>query len=363
MQSDGNLVLTDYDPSRGGNVAYWASNTTSAEITLQWGTAADTVGSWAILQNDGNFVVYSPDGGAALWQSHTAGADVLMLIVQDDGNVVLYDSGGNPLWNVFQDNDDRAAARGLEGFLNSIGEDFSDVVSVVSDIGTFIEHNAILAGIVDAALAATGVGAALVAVSVAADVVSAAEAGAAVVQQVTELVNEAQAVGQTVGDTISAVSSAAQSVPDASANGFNVGVALAVGSNVSSAQILATYDSLSPADQAGFNIAFQAAGLTLPVTSVVPAGIGHHIFPTFPNPNAGAPTPKAAPPPPPSPVPTLAAQAAKGDALAIAKLRALGITPPPVKSASKSSAAPLALGGLALAGAGAFAWWKGWRPW
>jgi hypothetical protein len=79
MQSDGNLVLY----TQSGR-ALWASNT--------WGTGGDS----AIMQDDGNFVLY--DGSTPLWSSDTWGFDGAYLGVQDDGNLVVYDSYDTPLW-------------------------------------------------------------------------------------------------------------------------------------------------------------------------------------------------------------------------------------------------------------------------
>ena len=50
----------------------------------------------AVLQSDGNFVVYSASN-AVLWASNTAGNPGATLAVQDDGNVVLYENG-QALW-------------------------------------------------------------------------------------------------------------------------------------------------------------------------------------------------------------------------------------------------------------------------
>jgi hypothetical protein len=80
MQGDGNLVL-----SAGGS-ALWASNTA--------GSAADE----AIMQGDGNLVLYTSSGSAA-WSSGTAGNDGADLVVQNDGNVVIYSTSGAALWD------------------------------------------------------------------------------------------------------------------------------------------------------------------------------------------------------------------------------------------------------------------------
>ncbi|KAB7744864.1 curculin domain-containing protein [Nostocoides sp. F2B08] len=63
----------------------WASN-----------TAGRPAGS-AIMQGDGNLVVYRP-GGRPLWASNTSGNAGARLVVQDDGNVVIYRANGSPAW-------------------------------------------------------------------------------------------------------------------------------------------------------------------------------------------------------------------------------------------------------------------------
>jgi hypothetical protein len=80
MQSDGNLVLYQ------GSTALWASGTV--------GSGADE----AILQDDGNFVVYT-SAGSPVWASNTAGDTGDYLDVQNDGNVVIYSSSGAALWS------------------------------------------------------------------------------------------------------------------------------------------------------------------------------------------------------------------------------------------------------------------------
>ena len=82
MQYDGNLVLYARSPS--GERPIWASNTQGVS------------GARAVMQSDGNFVVYNPNwqpvwaSGTGVWGSY--------LIVQDDGNLVVYTSGGSPVW-------------------------------------------------------------------------------------------------------------------------------------------------------------------------------------------------------------------------------------------------------------------------
>jgi hypothetical protein len=79
MQRDGNLVLyreVDRYP-------LWQSGT------------AGQVATYAIMQTDGNFVVYGPQG--ALWASGTVGYPGAYLVVQTDGNMVIY-QGQQSLW-------------------------------------------------------------------------------------------------------------------------------------------------------------------------------------------------------------------------------------------------------------------------
>ncbi|WP_158619331.1 hypothetical protein [Corallococcus sp. AB011P] len=80
MQGDGNLVL------RQGAAVLWHSNT--------YGTAA--VG--AVMQGDGNFVIYTA-APRALWHSNTYGYNGAYLSVQNDGNVVIRTSRGGAIWN------------------------------------------------------------------------------------------------------------------------------------------------------------------------------------------------------------------------------------------------------------------------
>ena len=53
-------------------------------------------GNTAIMQDDGNFVLYDQNN-QPVWASGTSGNPGAHLAVQDDGNVVVY-LNGNPLW-------------------------------------------------------------------------------------------------------------------------------------------------------------------------------------------------------------------------------------------------------------------------
>jgi len=79
LGGDGNLVLYE------GSTALWAAN------------IAGKSGTTAIMQGDGNFVVYTA-GGTPVWASNTAGNSGASLLVQDDGNVVISSSSGASLW-------------------------------------------------------------------------------------------------------------------------------------------------------------------------------------------------------------------------------------------------------------------------
>lgn len=81
QSSDGNLVL--YSPS----TALWASGTQGHP------------GDFALMQSDGNFVIYRQGGGIADWASGTQGNPGAYLIMQGDGNLVIYRQGGVAIWS------------------------------------------------------------------------------------------------------------------------------------------------------------------------------------------------------------------------------------------------------------------------
>lgn len=79
MQPDGNLVES------GLGRVLWSSRT-------------HVPGSHAVLQSDGNFVIYSPLG-VPLWASHTAGQDSAGLLLTADGDLVMDSTTGSLLWD------------------------------------------------------------------------------------------------------------------------------------------------------------------------------------------------------------------------------------------------------------------------
>jgi predicted lipoprotein with Yx(FWY)xxD motif len=68
--------------------------------TVLWDLATQSpathlvAGSYATFQTDGNFVVYPPGGGTAVWATGTFPAAGGYLTIQDDGNLVIYNSSG-----------------------------------------------------------------------------------------------------------------------------------------------------------------------------------------------------------------------------------------------------------------------------
>jgi surface antigen len=133
MQNDGNLVLYSRGglplwSSRGGRTAYsqhilptegrltsgkslWSPGLRYRAVmqangnfvvyrsdgVVQWSAGTNVAGSYLRMQADGNLVVYT-SGGSARWSSSTAPSSHNTLVMQDDGNLVLYSKGGLPLW-------------------------------------------------------------------------------------------------------------------------------------------------------------------------------------------------------------------------------------------------------------------------
>ncbi|MGW2320179.1 hypothetical protein [Streptomyces sp. NPDC001680] len=90
MQTDGNLVAR-LKTGKGSGQTVWST-----------GTSGNS-GAYAVMQTDGNLVVYKngggPGNGGALWSSKTYGNPDAYATVQDDGNIVVYGKAStSPLW-------------------------------------------------------------------------------------------------------------------------------------------------------------------------------------------------------------------------------------------------------------------------
>ncbi len=79
MQHDGNLVLYM------GEASLWATNTVGKNSAK------------AIMQRDGNFVLYDKTG-KPIWATNTLDPSGAYFSVQNDGNLVIYSASGSPIW-------------------------------------------------------------------------------------------------------------------------------------------------------------------------------------------------------------------------------------------------------------------------
>jgi len=55
----------------------------------------------AIMQGDGNFVIYDLEQNAPLWATNTPGNDGAVLHLQGDGNIVVVSASNAVLWSLF----------------------------------------------------------------------------------------------------------------------------------------------------------------------------------------------------------------------------------------------------------------------
>jgi hypothetical protein len=108
MQSDGNLVIYGADgrPTWSRTTGVVAPpppplTTVGSQLAagrqLQGAQQLASGGSAAIMQTDGNLVVYV--NGRPQWQSGTGGHPGAFLALQTDGNAVIYTAQGRPVWN------------------------------------------------------------------------------------------------------------------------------------------------------------------------------------------------------------------------------------------------------------------------
>jgi len=64
----------------------------------QWGNVG-TDGAYAVMQGDGNFVLYGSNNMAG-WATNTSGNyPGAFIALQNDGNLVVYTAGGVPIWS------------------------------------------------------------------------------------------------------------------------------------------------------------------------------------------------------------------------------------------------------------------------
>ncbi len=91
LQGDGNFVIysTGSTNGRGKDHRIWSTN------TMGKGTTPRKV----VMQKDGNLVLYDATNSPK-WASNTngRGAQPYNLIMQDDGNLVIYAQGNKPVW-------------------------------------------------------------------------------------------------------------------------------------------------------------------------------------------------------------------------------------------------------------------------
>ncbi|WP_051969950.1 ricin-type beta-trefoil lectin domain protein [Kitasatospora azatica] len=105
LQNDGNLVLYNADGRALWSTDTWYGGVISRGTVIPAGTvlhAGDSVQSKAghlDLQADGNLVLYSKATGHARWSSNTWGHPGATAVMQPDGNLVVYAPQGWPLWS------------------------------------------------------------------------------------------------------------------------------------------------------------------------------------------------------------------------------------------------------------------------
>ena len=88
------------------DLADWVlSDDERREVLWSSGTSGTPPGR-AILQLDGNLVVYDAHGSTR-WSSGTSGNRNASLAVQDDGNLVIVSWDGRSIWDRFRDRPER----------------------------------------------------------------------------------------------------------------------------------------------------------------------------------------------------------------------------------------------------------------
>lgn len=85
MQNDGNFVLYSHSSGIVKSISTWATGTMNKG------------GTRLSLQSDGNLVMYTADN-KAVWASNTDGKGGSYVALGDDGNFGIYRSNGTPVW-------------------------------------------------------------------------------------------------------------------------------------------------------------------------------------------------------------------------------------------------------------------------
>jgi hypothetical protein len=95
LSDDGRYQLIMQDD---GNLVYYRT----ADWSVRWAAyTQNPAGNLAVMQGDGNFVVYNASWNAA-WHTETNGHSGAFIAAQNDGNLVIYQNN-QPLWHIGAD--------------------------------------------------------------------------------------------------------------------------------------------------------------------------------------------------------------------------------------------------------------------
>ncbi|KAI8910043.1 hypothetical protein DFJ77DRAFT_521713 [Powellomyces hirtus] len=120
----GSMTLHDFDDS-----LVWNSNSKSPSEQA----------NYAIMQPDGNLVVYTADGKSALWASGSSnkGTGPYCALLQQDRNFVLYDKSCKALWSTDTNIADRPAdGKGNCRIYTVVQDDYCDLIAGKNGIST-----------------------------------------------------------------------------------------------------------------------------------------------------------------------------------------------------------------------------------
>ena len=92
------FYLPDFDGHCYGHMEVKALNSNGEKVTALWATGTDgNPGAYYVMQDDGNFVIYSKDD-VALWATGTHGNRGAYYKMEDNGNFVIYSKDDVQLW-------------------------------------------------------------------------------------------------------------------------------------------------------------------------------------------------------------------------------------------------------------------------